>query len=52
LLELWRQNLLQRKILRLMHPLRGHCVKDIGLVTHSQAISTPQIEEKRLVELR
>jgi hypothetical protein len=27
LLELWRENLLQRKILRLMHPLRGHCEK-------------------------
>jgi hypothetical protein len=30
LLELWRQNLLQRKILRLMHPLRGHCEKEYG----------------------
>jgi len=34
-----------------MHPLRGHCDKNIGLVTHSQAISTPQIEEERAVEL-
>jgi len=27
----WRQNLLQEKILRLMHPLRGHCEKEMGL---------------------
>jgi hypothetical protein len=51
LLELWRENLLQRKILRLMHSLRGHCEKNMGLVAHSQAISTPQIQEKRPAEL-
>jgi hypothetical protein len=31
LLELWRENLLQRKILRLIHPLRGHRDKRISL---------------------
>jgi len=41
LLELWRENLLQRKILRLMHPLPGHCNKRTDLVGHSQAIFEP-----------
>jgi hypothetical protein len=36
-----------------MHPLRGHCEKNMGLVAHSQAISTPQIKRSaRLNYLR
>jgi len=46
LLKLRRENLLQRKILRLMHPLRGHRDNGIVLVRHSQAVSTPQIDGK------
>ena len=46
LLKLRRENLLQRKILRLMHSRPAIVTNGIVLVRHSQAISTPPIERK------